>query len=87
MLTGRGVMLIAGFNTMSPEARARYNAPRLARAVGTMLLFVVASLVLGALYFFFWQNAWLLGVSVGLLILTPILFILYFLIFRRVFLL
>lgn len=36
--SGRGAMLISGYNTMSKEERARYNIKELTRAVGIFML-------------------------------------------------
>ena len=38
LLRGRGANLIAGFNTMSKEAQAQYDAPAMCRFVGKILL-------------------------------------------------
>jgi len=38
LLRGRGAGLIAGFNTMSKEKQAQYDAPAMCRFVGKILL-------------------------------------------------
>lgn len=38
IFSGRGAMLIAGYNTMSEERRARYDEGRLTRAVGLFMI-------------------------------------------------
>ena len=38
LLSGRGAWLIAGYNTMSPEEKAKYNEKALCRAMGWMML-------------------------------------------------
>ena len=38
LMAGRGAGLIAGFNTMKPDERARYDEPRLCRFVGKVVL-------------------------------------------------
>ena len=39
---GKGAVLIAGYNTASPEEKAAYNEKALCRAVGVLLLVIVA---------------------------------------------
>jgi len=43
LLTGHGSFLIAGYNTSSPEEKAKYDAKKLCRAVGVMLLLIAAA--------------------------------------------
>jgi len=38
MLTGRGSFMIAGFNTMSKEGKAKYDAKALSKFLGAILL-------------------------------------------------
>lgn len=38
LFTGRGAWLVAGYNSMAPEQRARYDERKLCRATGSMLL-------------------------------------------------
>lgn len=38
LFTGRGAWLVAGYNSMTPERRARYDERKLCRATGSMLL-------------------------------------------------
>lgn len=45
LLTGKGSMLIAGYNTSSAEQKARYNSEKLSRAYGVMLLIITAAIV------------------------------------------
>lgn len=40
LLMGRGAWLIAGYNTMSPEERASWDGPALARFTGKILLII-----------------------------------------------
>lgn len=42
LLTGHGAFLIAGYNTSSPEERAKYDAKKLCRTIGVTLLLVTA---------------------------------------------
>ena len=50
LFCGRGAWLIAGFNTLSEQEKARYDVPKLCRAVGalclvcTLMLFTMAYL-------------------------------------------
>ena len=39
LLSGKGADLIAGFNTMPAEKREQYDAPRMSRFVGKVILF------------------------------------------------
>lgn len=39
LMRGRGTFLIAGYNTMSPEEKAKWNIKALGRAVGLFMLF------------------------------------------------
>lgn len=40
LLLGKGTWLIAGYNTMSAEEKARWNGPALARFTGKILLVI-----------------------------------------------
>lgn len=44
LLTGRGGFLIAGYNTSSPEEKAKYDAKKLCRTVGVMMLLLTLAL-------------------------------------------
>ncbi|MCL2863290.1 MAG: DUF3784 domain-containing protein [Methanimicrococcus sp.] len=48
-LSGRGAMLIAGYNTMSEKEREKYNVKELTRAMGIFML-VTAALTAATLY-------------------------------------
>ncbi len=48
MLTGRGAWAVAGYNTMSPEERSRYDPKEVARGCGFILLGTAAFLALVA---------------------------------------
>lgn len=50
LLSGRGSFLIAGYNTASPEEKARYDEKKLCRIVGSCLL--VIALLLFVMGFF-----------------------------------
>ena len=58
MLTGRGSFLIAGFNTMSSDEKARYNKKALCRLIGSVLLptglFMPFFLIDSIIYWFVW---------------------------------
>lgn len=54
-LLGKGAALIAGYNTLSPEEKARYDEPALCKFMGKITLGVSFSIVL-----------WLLGEWLGL---------------------
>ena len=43
LLTGRGSFLIAGYNTSSPEEKAKYDRKKLCRTVGVTLLLIAAA--------------------------------------------
>ena len=43
---GKGAFLIAGYNTESPEEKAKYNEKALCRAVGVLVLVIVGSVEL-----------------------------------------
>ena len=43
---GKGAFLIAGYNTSSPEERAKYDEKALCRAVGGLVLVIVGSVEL-----------------------------------------
>jgi len=49
LLTGRGANLIAGFNTMSNDEKARYDTPALCRFVGKILLPIVIVVFIGVI--------------------------------------
>lgn len=48
LFVGRGSWLVAGFNTMTPDQRARYDERKLCRSTGFMLLGVSVACVLMA---------------------------------------
>ena len=46
LCSGRGVDMIAGFNTASPEERAKWNEKALCRGVGILLFVIVGCCIL-----------------------------------------
>lgn len=44
LLTGHGAVLIAGYNTSSPEDKAKYDIKKLCRTLGFMLLLITAAI-------------------------------------------
>lgn len=40
LLTGKGSMLVSGFNTKSPEERAKYDKKKVSRRAGLFMVFV-----------------------------------------------
>ena len=40
LLTGKGSMLVSGFNTKSPEERAKYNKKKVSKQAGSIMVFV-----------------------------------------------
>lgn len=65
LMSGRGSFLIAGFNTMSAEQKARYDEKKLCRLTGVLML---AAALYWALIEFTALNAVMLTVLFGLLI-------------------
>ena len=70
LLMGKGTGLIAGYNTMSPEEKKRYDGPALARFTGKILLVIgLATLPYGVGIFCFgleWLTWVYLTVVIGL---------------------
>ena len=50
-INGKGGFLLAGYNTMSPDKKARYNEKVLLKFVGWLLIIYVIGLLLGILMF------------------------------------
>ena len=40
LLTGKGSMLVSGFNTKSPEERAKYDKKKVSKQAGSIMVFV-----------------------------------------------
>ncbi len=76
LLMGKGAILIAGYNTSSPEQKAKYNAKKLCRVMGgglsllTIFSGILAFYKLELPYFLSWIIPWgLLGVIALMLVL------------------
>lgn len=50
LLSGKGANLIAGFNSLPPEKKKKYNKKKLSRSVGLMTLLIDIGLILLSLY-------------------------------------
>lgn len=76
LLMGKGTWLIAGYNTMSPEEKKRYDGPALARFTGKILLVIgLATLPYGVGIFCFgleWLTWVYLTVVIGLSVFAAI---------------
>jgi len=76
LLNGRGAFLIAGYNTMSDDKRAEYDEKALCKAVGWLLLSIVAPLILIPITVQF-EIFWLLWLSIGFVTILPFAFVIY----------
>lgn len=45
LLTGKGSMLVSGFNTKSPEERAKYDKEKVSKQTGLLMIFVDVGLL------------------------------------------
>ena len=76
LLMGKGTGLIAGYNTLSPEEKKRYDGPALARFTGKILLVIgLATLPYGVGIFCFgleWLTWVYLTVVIGLSVFAAI---------------
>ncbi|WP_142411010.1 MULTISPECIES: DUF3784 domain-containing protein [Clostridia] len=50
LLTGKGSILVSGFNTKSPEERAKYDKKKVSRQAGTLMVFIDIGLIALASY-------------------------------------
>lgn len=50
LLSGKGANLIAGFNSLPPEKKKKYNKKKLSRRVGLMTLLIDIALIFLSLY-------------------------------------
>ena len=66
-LQGKGAILIAGYNTMSAEEKAKYDEVALCKATGKMMLGITFSMTLIFMGEFF-QLEWLLIAGISLMI-------------------
>jgi len=69
-------MLIAGYNTLSAEDKAKYNKVALCKAVGKIVLCIMFSIVLIFMGEFFQLN-WLLIVGISLMIAIIVVGLIY----------
>lgn len=65
MLQGKGTFLIAGYNTMPKEEKAKYDGPAMARFIGK-LLFVLAFTMLFWLVGMLLEKSWMFYIGVAL---------------------
>lgn len=77
VLRGKAAWLVAGYNTMSPDEKAQWDGPALARFTGKILLAMgVVTLPYGVGLFHFGWGVWLtltyLAVMVGLSVFAAI---------------
>ena len=66
LLSGRGAWLIAGYNTMPPEEKARYDQKALCRTMGKLLLTMAACVALATVGYGL-DRSWLVWCGFGLL--------------------
>ncbi len=50
LLSGKGANFIAGFNSLPPEKKKKYNKKKLSRSVGLMTLLIDIALIFLSLY-------------------------------------
>lgn len=67
LLQGKGALLIAGYNTMSAEEKAKYDEVALCKATGKMMLVITFSMALIFIGEFFQLN-WLVVAGISLMI-------------------
>ena len=53
LLTGKGSMLVSGFNTKNPEERAKYDKKKVSKQAGFLMIFVDIGLLALTLYIHF----------------------------------
>lgn len=71
LLQGKGAILIAGYNTLSAEEKAKYDEAALCRATSRLLLGITFSMALIFIGEFF-QQSWLLISGIILMIVIVI---------------
>jgi len=71
LLSGRGAMLIAGYNTMSKEKRSKYDEKALGRFVGWLLIAMIPCILLVHLGVRL-ELGWLIGGGVAASIALPV---------------
>lgn len=75
-LRGRGAFLLAGYNTMSPEEQAKWDAPALLHCAGKAILGMVGCMLLWAVALWM-DQMWLFWVSFAAFVLICIGLIAY----------
>ena len=76
LMCGRGAWLIAGFNMLSRERRARYDAPALCRFMGKILLPIGALMPLAVLSEVL-NAPWIAGVYVAIMLTLTVFALVY----------
>lgn len=76
LLRGRGAMLIAGYNTLSPEEQATWNAPLLCKATGKAVLALDACVPVWALSIYF-DRIWMFWVGFAAFLVILLCFLVY----------
>ena len=71
MLKGKGSFLIAGYNTMSKEEKARYDEKALTKFIGRIML-IISFMFLILIIGLFFSIYWIIGVFVAGIIVTSI---------------
>ena len=71
LLQGKGAILIAGYNTLSAEEKAKYDEAALCKATGKLMLGITFSMALIFIGEFF-QQSWLLISGIILMIVIVI---------------
>lgn len=71
MLKGKGSFLIAGYNSMSKEEKARYDEKALTKFIGRIML-IISFMFLILIIGLFFSIYWIIGVFVAGIIVTSI---------------
>ena len=76
LLMGKGVWLIAGYNTLSNEGKAQYDSAALCKFVGKYLLSIgllMPAIPVGAIF----KTDWLIAVYIAYMLISTIFVIVY----------
>jgi len=65
--TGRGAFLIAGYNSLSPEEKAKYDIKKLTNFMGK-LMFALASSMVFLIFAILYETEWLLFLTILLFV-------------------
>jgi hypothetical protein len=76
LLRGHGAMLIAGYNTLSPEEQATWNAPLLCKATGKAVLALDACTLLWMLAIYL-DRMWIFWVGFAAFLVILLCFLVY----------